>query len=540
MKDKVQTIGAGFVILSVANILVKVMSLVFVPLIRTFLGGDAGYSVYNSAYSVYAFVYVIATAGFPVAVSKLVSEYCGTDRTEDALKAFKLARIFLLIIGGILTVLVMLFAKPIAAFMNNADSWGGILCLAPTLFICAIMSAYRGFFQGRKNMKPTAVSQIVEQFVHVAVSFILVFALRSKGIVWAVAGASVGTAVGALVALIMVVSKYNQEKSVIREKLEFERTLEREYRGVTTKDLIKKILYYSLPITLSSGVQYAGDLLDSKMIKGGLVVAGFGEGGSKALHGAYMAMRQLINVPGSLATALCISVLPVIAGAYAQKNMKQVSKNTEYGFKLCYLVAVPIACGMIIFAKPIYTVLGYGDNFLLLMLSALSVLLLCTMHLQSSVLQGVNMMFTSSVFLCISVVCKVVLNLVLIRIPAINIYGAIISTYIAYLIPVVLNYYVIRKRVGIKFSMSKCLFGPVVASTAMAIVSFIVYSALKAVMNLIKLHEYLGTCLAFLPAVAVAVLVYYIVLRKLGALTDADITQISPKLLRILKKVKLA
>ena len=532
MKEKAQTIGAGFVILSVANILVKVMSLVFVPLIRRSLGGDAGYSVYNSAYSVYAFVYVLATAGFPVAVSKLVSEFCKKDREDEAVRAFRLARTFLIIIGGVLTAAVMIFAKQIAAFMNNAESWGGILCLAPTLFICAVMSAYRGYFQGRKNMRPTAISQIIEQLVHVAVSFILVFALRSKGIVWAVAGASVGTAVGALVALLIVVYKYNKQRTVLRKDVPYERE--------STFALVKRMLYYSLPITFSSGVQYAGDLLDSKMIKGGLVFAGFDDFGAKSLHGAYMAMRQLINVPGSLATALCISVLPVIAGSFAVKDMKSVSKNTEYGFKLCYLVAVPISFAMVVFGQPIYTLLDYGDNYFLLMLSSLSVLLLCTMHLQSSVLQGVNMMFTSSAFLCVSVVVKALLNYILIRIPALNIYGAVISTYIAYIIPVMLNYYVIKKKAGVEFSLSKCLLGPVVASTVMAAVSYGFYRLVYFFIGKLPFHGYVECLIAFVPTVILALLVYYVVLRKLGALTDDDIIQISPKALRLLKKLKLA
>lgn len=540
MKEKAQTIGAGFVILSVANILVKVMSLVFVPLIRGLLGGDAGYSVYNSAYSVYAFVYVIATAGFPVAVSKLVSEFTGVQRTGEAMRSFRLARNLLVVLGAILTVLVMIFARPIAAWMNNPDSWGGILCLAPTLFICSLLSAYRGYFQGRKNMRPTAVSQIAEQFVHVAVSVVLVFALRSKGIVWAVAGASVGTAVGAAAALLIVVYKFRAEKSLIRQTILAEQEMQQKNpaRPLDTASLLKRIFYYSLPITLSSGVQYGGDLLDSKMIRGGLMAAGFSEHGAQSLHGAYMAMRQLINVPSALATALCISVLPVIAGAYARKDRKSVSQNAAYGFKLCYMAAVPISFAMVLFGRPIYRLLGYGENYFLLMLSALSVLLLCTMHLQSSILQGVNRMLTSSVFLCISVAVKAVLNAVLIRIPSVHIFGAVLSTYVAYAIPVFLNGRAIRKA-GIRIPVLRCLMPPVAASTVTVLSSYILYSLLNAVFGRL-ITGYFGTLITFLPAVVFAVLVYYFSMRKMGALRDSDIAQISPALLRLLKKLRLA
>lgn len=541
MKDKAQSIGAGFVILSVANILVKIMSLFFVPLIRSFLGGDAGYSVYSSAYSVYAFVYVIATAGFPVAVSKLVSELTGSCRTKEAIQSFRLARALLIVIGTLLTAIVMIFAKPIATWMHNEESWGGILCLAPTLFLCSVMSAYRGYFQGCKNMRPTAVSQIVEQLVHVAVSFFLVIILRSKGIVWAVAGASAGTAVGALVAFLIVVSKFNAGKSTVRKRIAAERELRRENGIISMKtgELVKRLFYYSLPITLSSGVQYGGDLLDSQMIKGGLISAGFTETGAKTLHGAYMAMRQLINVPGSLATALCISVLPVIAGAFAKKNMNAVARNTEYGFKLCYMVAVPVSFAMVIFGGPVYRLLGYGENFFLLMISALSVLLLCTMHLQSSILQGVNMMFTSSIFLCISVVLKALMNYFLIRIPEINIFGAVISSYVAYLIPVIMNGIVLKKVVKIKFSVLKCIVPPLFASTVMVTLSYLLYCGMDFVIGLF-IKGYICCLVSFGISAVAAVFIYYLIMRKTGALKDSDISQISPRLLAFLKRLKLA
>lgn len=202
--------GRGFIVLSVANIAVKVISLLFIPFLNRILGGEAGYSVYYSANQVFAFVYVLTTAGLPVAISKLVTELTSTRNRKQAKQAFQMARSFMILLGIVLSVVMAVFSKPIARYMNNEDSWLGILALAPTVLICSLLSAYRGYLQGMKNMTPTAVSQVVEQIVHVAVSIVLVLGLRSKGIVWAVAGASIGTAAGATVALFIVVKYYKQ------------------------------------------------------------------------------------------------------------------------------------------------------------------------------------------------------------------------------------------------------------------------------------------------------------------------------------------
>ena len=538
MKKKAQTIGQGFVILSVSNILVKLLSLIFVPLIRGLLGGDAGYSVYNSAYSVYAFVYVIATAGFPVAISKLISELSRTDKRKEAKRGFKFALLILAGLGLVLMALVMAFAKPIAGFMNNPDSWAGIMFLAPTVFVCSLLSGYRGYFQGRKNMRPTAVSQIIEQLVHVAVSAGLVIALKDKGIVWAVAGASVGTCVGALAALAVCLLEYKSDRKIFYEEISNEAVLRSKlgYRDIADRELLKRIFLYSLPLFISSAVQYGGDLIDSKMIKGGLVAAGLGEQTAKVLHGQYMAMRQLINVPGALATALCVTVLPIITSCFAAGDRKGVAANTQYSFKLCYLVAVPISFAYAVFSGPIYKMLGYGNNAVLLTVSSLSVILLCTIHLQSSVLQGVNRLFTASAFMCLCVVIKAVMNYFLLRIPQLNIYGAVISTYVSYLIPFILNMYVLKKRENIRFSVLAALTPPVIASTGCVAAGYAVYGVIRLIVRSF-LKGYLGYAIAFIPAAVVAVIVYYIIIRKINGLTAEDIAQISPKASKLLGRV---
>ena len=165
-----------------------------------------------------------------------------------------------------------------------------------------------------KNMTPTAVSQVVEQIVHVAVSIVLVLGLRSKGIVWAVAGASIGTAAGATVALFIVVKYYKQYQQDQRVMHAGEDLC--GVRKLTNKNLLKLIVYYSLPITINSGIQYGGNMIDVSIMKGRLMTAGLSEYESRKLHGMMGVTRQLLNVPTALITSLCISLLPVIAGLY--------------------------------------------------------------------------------------------------------------------------------------------------------------------------------------------------------------------------------
>ena len=242
-------------------------------------------------------------------------------------------------------------------------------------------------------MTPTAISQVVEQIVHVVVALILILVLRGKGIVWAVAGGSIGTLAGAVVALLIVYKYYlsykNNEDSYLLSHNEIPK------EKLPTKTLLLRILFYSLPITLNSGIQYGGNLIDTSVLKGRLMAGGFMEVDARSLHGMMGATRQILNVPNSLVSSLCISLLPVIAGLYAAKKLDEAKNKANYAFRLCYTLAVPISVAMCVFAEPMYTVLGLGDGYRLLSYMSFSVLLMAIVHLQSSVMQIVNQLFTS-------------------------------------------------------------------------------------------------------------------------------------------------
>lgn len=545
MSNKQQSIGKGFVILSMSSIIVKVISLFFVPIMRALLGGAAGYAIFGASNEVFAFVYVLATAGLPVAISKLITELTAKNDPRAAERAFKMARAILFVIGLTLAVLLAVFSKPIARWMNAEESWAGILCIAPTILICAMLSAYRGYSQGKKNMTPTAISQIAEQVVHVIVSVVMVLLLRPMGIVWAVAGASLGTVAGALVALVIVYRGHvMEERREYRRRLDVLRTGGRDAleavmsppskdgkpsKRTTTKEIFRKIIFYSIPITLNAGIQYGGNMIDASILLGRLEHGGFAQEVSRSLYGDLLATRQLLNVPISIISALCVSVLPTLAALYAVKDRRQTSEKANYGFRLCYMVSVPMVAAFAIFAQPVYTLLGYGVNYNLLMALSFSVLLQGTVHLQSSILQSVNRLFTATGFLGISVILKAVLNYILVGIPSLNVYGAIISTYVSYIIPFFLNQYVLNQKLRMHISILGNLWRPSLAASFMVMLGMPAYFGLYHVMSL-ALPVYAATLCAFLVTVIISVGIYAYVLAKIGGITQYDLKNISPAL----------
>lgn len=534
INTKGQSLGRGFVILSLANIIVKVMSLLFVPLSKHLLGGYAGYSVYNSAYQVFAFVYVLTTAGFPTAISKLVTELTSVGNRKQATQAFKMARAFMVIIGLTLSVFMIVFSKPIARVMNNEESWLGIATLAPTIFICALLSAYRGYLQGLKNMTPTAVSQVAEQIAHIIVSVLLIVCLRSKGIVWAVTGATIGTTVGAAVALLVVIKYYKEARQ--EQKVLYAGEDLRNVKRLADNQLVRLLIVYGLPITINSAIQNAGNMIDTSIMKGRLLDAGFSENVSKILHGMMGATRSVINVPAALITALCISLLPVMAGLYAQGKFSEAKQKADYAVKLCYIVAIPIAVAMCVFAKPLYVMMFFGDGSILLCLMSFSVILMGIVHLQSSIMQSVNDLVSAMINMFICVVIKAVLNFVLISIPSINIYGAVIATYVSYAVPLVLNHLCLVKRRNIKLKLLSTALLPFLCSGLMLVGAVPAYLFMNWLFGLF-MNYYFTQTLSLVSAAVVGIVVYAFSMKKTGGMDSEDFALILPAKIR--KKLKL-
>ena len=537
-KTKTQSIGKGFVILSAATVAVKLMSLIFVPVMSALLGGDEGYAAFGATNEVFAFIYVIATAGIPVAVSKLVTELTAVEDPVARERAFKVAKRVTAIVGAFFTALMIALARPLSLWIGYEETWAGLMCIAPTIFICAILSVYRGYFQGRKNMTPTALSQVAEQIVHVCFSIAAVAILKKLGfgLVEAVAGASLGTAAGAFVALIIVYIFYRRSGRAIRDEIVAAK--DRILEPVTTKSIVRKIFYYGIPITLSSGIQYGGNMIDVAILKNRLVYGGIEEGIAKGMYGSLIKARQLINVPTALVTALCVSILPAIAGAFALKDTKKAAENANYGFKLCFMAAVPIAGAFTVFSKQIYEILRFDTNNLILTAMAMSILITGVVHLQSSVLNSVNKLFNATLHLAIGIALKAVLNYFLVAIPALNIYGAIISTYVSFLVPLILNAILIRRTLGRDFRFVREAKAPIVCTLAMLAGAFAIYFGISRLLGLIMgtSFSYIQALISFAPAALFGLWFYVFLMGAMGGLTREDVSSVSPKLVKFMPK----
>jgi len=526
-----QSTSKGFAILSGATLVVKLLSLLYVPFLSGILGIQ-GYGIYSSAYVIFVYMYVLTNAGIPVAISKMVSELIAIGNYKDAVRTFKIARFLLLILGMVMSILMLLFAGPLANRTADPTSKLAIMALAPTILISSVLSSYRGYFQGRGNMTPTAVSQVLEQIANTIFSLIFAACFIKYGLAAGAAGGTIGTSIGALVAVIYMIYFYEKNK-VFRVPKGYSQLNIKRY---TTKSIIKKLLSYAVPMTICLGLQQAGTLIDLLLVQARMIDSGIDKVQVTILWGVLSQYTTLINVPIAIISSLAITILPSISSLMALKNKKAVKNKINYAFRLCFLVAVPSAVGLAVLAKPVIYLIHYDPRVSrLLIYGSVVIILMAAVSIQTSILQGLGKLYLVTFYAVIALLGKIIINYIFVAIPSFNILGAVMANGVSFAILLILNYFTMNKALKIKIRLLDHIIKPLIASVVMAIITIFTYSNLSYLFSSIK-EGYFAKAMAVLIAMSFAIVIYFLTLIFIGGITKDDLEVFPRKITNLIPK----
>lgn len=535
MTVKQKNFVKGAAVLGLAGIVCKAIGAVFrIPLAN--IVGEVGMGNYQLAYPIYSLLLVVSTAGLPSAISKMVSERLTVGDYRGAHSVFKVAFKILLILG-ILTTLVMAgFSKPIAAALGRAEAWPTFMAIAPALFFVSILSAYRGYFQGMQSMTPTAMTQLVEQVFKLVCGLGLASMWIEKGPEYGAAGALAGVTLSEICALALIMGCYARKKKSVLADISSQ-TIKGDTRG--TKSMALAIIKLAVPITLGACIMPFVSAIDSAIVIRSLTGIGYTNDNATAMFGLLTGyVNPLINMPAVLSLALSMSLVPAISAAKAAKDDRGMRQKASLGFRLAVLVGMPCAIGFYILSKPILMLL-YGSlsganleiTAALLGIMSIGVLFLTIVQTLTGILQGLGKVTVPVINLLIGAVVKLIVSIVLIRMPDINIFGAALGTVACYAIAAILDIVMVLKHSKLRFNVVNMLIKPVIATAIMGVATYFTYAALAARSNTI----------ATLVSVVVAIVVYCIVLLLVKAIGPDDLKFIpgGGKLTKVMKKLKV-
>ncbi len=526
--NKNQVFMKGALILMIANLTVKLIGAGFkIPL--TYVLGKEGMGLFSSSYQMYAWMFVIATAGFPVAISRMVAESRARGNITESKKIFSCSLILMGIIGMIGAAILYFGAGIFTDFMMNRDAELGIQAIAPALFFVGVMSAFRGYFQGRQDMIPTAVSEVVEALGKLIFGFLLAVMLMPLGLAYGSAGAVFGVTVGAFGGMVIIVIMYSVKNRKDRKGGPADFGQPRSVGGI-----VSELAKIAIPITIGASVFSLTSVIDMVMIMRRLQDgAGFSYEQALGLWGSYSGYANpVFNMPPSIITPIGISIVPAVAAAMAGNDIRFARRITGTAVKVTTLFALPASIGVSVLSGPILMFL-FQDKFAeqSLTLLALVIVFVSLVMVTNATLQAVGKEYVPVINMLIGGAIKIIVNYILVGIPEININGAPIGSMLCYIVILTLNIYSIKKSVGVKFGIIPTVVKPLLSSVAMGIVAIVAYNY----------TEFLGNRVAVVIAIAVAGVVYLGMIFLLGAVTKEDMQMLpkSEKLIPVMERFKL-
>ncbi len=514
------TFFKGAVILAVSNILIKVIGAVFkIPLTR--IVGDYAMGLYNTAYTYYTILLTIATAGLPIAISKMISESRALGKYSRAKRIFKMAVLTCACLGAFGT-LVMLISPGLlkgvapsvyALLFNNPDTIPSFWTLAPAVLFISVTAAFRGYFQGHGDMLPTALSQLTEALCRLFVGLALAWGFIKIGLEqkFIAAGAIFGITVGTLLAGILLFAIYLHRKKNAE--------LSDSPCNDSKKSIFKSLMSIAIPVTIGALVINLTNFIDTIMIPSRLSSLGvYSQTRVTELFGIYSSYAvSMFNLVPNVLISINASITPVVAAAYARRDTEELHKTLTSALRLVIIISAPAAIGISVLSNPILSLLfgaGESADIAANVLSILSIgsLFLCISSLISTVLQSLGKANIPVYNMLIGAGVKLIANFVLIAIPGIELKGAAIGTVLCYAIISILNLIYLARFIGFKPSIGTYL-RPIIATLVMGAVAFFVNLAL---------YKLLGTMLSLVISIGVGAVSYAIVLLAIGGITRED------------------
>lgn len=575
-KQKKQNFLQGASILMVSMIIVKLVGAVFKIPLGNILQ-ETGYAYFTASYSLFTTIYALTVTGLSTAIARMVAACSTKKRYRDCRNILHIS-IKLFVILGIVGTLAMILCSKLFAHASNADDavWA-IIFMAPAVFFSCMMAAYRGYYEGLRNMIPTAISEIVEVITKMitgllfAYLFLLwgehqyeqtgkVFGFAVKSSIegsqpsttdvieailpFAAAGAMLGIALSTLFGFLYLYIAYKRSGDGFTKV-----DLMNSPKPIKSKSIMNTLLKTALPITLSSVVINLTGMIDLFSVMNRLEYAyqqnsayfmntygDFTRG--KEIHtyiyGGFGMAVTIFNLVPAFTALFAKSALPNLTAAWVQYDKGRLKTSIESVLRMTSVIAFPAGIGIFVMADPI-SLLLYGKRpgvlvsvappLRLLGLAAIFLALVSPLY---SIFQAVGRFDLPVKFMLVGAVLKLTINFILVGIPEINIKGAPIGTGICYFVIMLLCLITLKKIIDIKFCFLKVFGGVFLASLLCGATAFLI--------NQLSDEKIVTVC-----AIAGAGVVYVIGLLLFRALPESDVKMLpkGDKLAALMKKLHL-
>ena len=471
-------------ILAAAGLLVRVIGLAYrIPLIRII--GDEGMGYYSVAYEIYSIVLLLSSYSLPLAVSKMISTKLAKEEYANAGRILKAALAYATLIGGVGCMFVWLTAGWFAeVFYKLPLCRYALESLAPTIWIMSYLGVMRGYYQGRRTMVPTAVSQIIEQLVNAAVSVGAAWLLCQRALndglgnavarAYGAAGGTIGTGAGAMSALIMFAVLYMLHRGAYRAESQSDTRSGSDSYSQIAAALVMTVI----PVIVSSAIYNISGIIDA-YIYSNIMTGRFAQDASEvaAQYGAFTGKyKTIMNIPVAIANALASSLIPAMSSARARGSKADTNSAVNMSVRCVMLICLPASVGLTVLGGPVVRLLFGASDIAERMTTIGSLWVACysLSTVTNAILQGCSRMELPVHHAVISLVIHIVSLAALLLVFNMGIYSMPISGIIFALSMCILNAVSIRREVGYEPDIRASYLLPALCSIAMGAVTLLI------------------------------------------------------------------
>ncbi len=566
----------GALILMSATVIVKIIGYFFKVPLKGIIG-VSGFGYFNAAYGLFNTLYALSVAGMPVAVARMVAQNMQQGRYRDVRKIKRLSTISFLCSGLLGTVLMLLGAGPYVRMAQNPNAFWAVFIMAPAIFFVCVSSSWRGYYEGLRNMYPTALSQVAEALVKLALGLSFSSAavrmgleeFQAKGTVF---GAAVSTpeqaqlavlpygAAGAILGIVVSTAvgslflwAYSKRKGdgISRQMLDSATPAQKSGRilkqlwsiaipiclGALALNITTLIDVSSLTNRLSAALENGGDLLLS-MYEGILPASTPKEEIPNYLFGAYNMSVTLFHLIPALTTTFGVSALPSVTTAWAARNQTLLRRNIESVWRVTSLIAFPAGFGICALAEPILTLVYKEDPASIpiaapiLRVLGIAAIFVALSSPTNSMLQAVGKVNVPVKLMLLGGFLKLAVNFVLVPVPSVNIQGAPYGTLLCYGLIVCISIPVLCRSAGITIRFQDVFLKPLFAGILCGVTAWTSYGLF---------FRLVGNTIATGLSILLAGIVYVVVLLLVRGVAKYDVLMLpkGEKIAKLLEKYRL-
>ncbi len=503
-----QNLSESSFILIFSTILVKVVSAFFkVPLASDLFLGNLGFGYFSVAHDLFMPFYILAISGLPVAVSHITAEHLTKKHYKVVKDNFYITRRLFLIMGVLVSLLVSLISIPVILSTPTAkDTLYSILAVVPSIFLCFLLSVYRGYFESFCNMFPTAISKLIEALCKLVLglSFSYIVIKNTNNPAYAAAAAMLGITIGTFFSTLYLHIKLKKVKLL---DFNTDENTNEETKNIT----VKTIFILMVPFVLCSLASSFVSLIDVLTVKLQISNANteyfnmilsqnpnlFGDTATY-LYGIRSKVFTLYYLVPTLTMSLGVGALPILTEIWVKKDEVSLKNNLNLNLKLVSVITFPAGIGMMALSKPIMHLLYSSNDSLsgnLLFIYGLAAIFTGLAIPLTNILQSIDLSVFALKHIIIGIVIKTIANILLLSFSSINIYGVAIGTFLMFLyICLVLFIKMLKTVQGIDLKNS--IIKPLLSAVICGITAFVI-------------SQISDNKLFYVMAIFLAVLVYF-------------------------------